>query len=273
MNCAISGEVPVEPVVSKKTALLYEKRLIETHISDYGKCPVTGEPHTIDDIVSIKTGKIVKPKPLHTTSIPGLLGSFQTEWDSLMLTNFPLEQQLHTARQELSHALYQHDAACRVIARLKKERDDARLLLSEAERQLPAAPEVATENVTISNGKRAADGGEQGPDAKKMLLGISAEVTTELTDCNAALSQQRKKRQIPPTLASIDQLEKFTQLSSHPLHKTSKPGILRMSLRPEESIHCCLSWHCCFRYKSIPNGECKSRMEPSQDTSRSIRYR
>lgn len=48
----------------------------------------------------------------------------------------------------------QHDAACRVIARLKKERDEARQLLAEAERQLPAVPEVATANAVLSNGKR-----------------------------------------------------------------------------------------------------------------------
>ncbi|KAH0861892.1 hypothetical protein HID58_079103 [Brassica napus] len=227
----VSGEVPVEPVVSKKTGLLYEKRLIERHIS----------PDSLLGTVL----PIVKPKPLHTATIPGLLGAFQSEWDGLMLTNFSLEQQLHTARQELSHALYQHDAACRVISRLKKERDEARQLLSEAERQLPAAPEVAPANATLSNGKRA-DGAEQGPDAKKMRLGISTEVITELTDCNASLSQQRKKRQIPPTLASIDELEKFTQLSSHPLHKTSKPGIDTTAVlfdRPSGQILSTLTGH------------------------------
>lgn len=37
---------------------------------------------------------------------------------------------------------------------------------------------------------------ELGPDGKKIRPGISATVISELTDCNAALSQQRKKRQV-----------------------------------------------------------------------------
>ncbi|MCH97974.1 U-box domain-containing protein 72-like, partial [Trifolium medium] len=51
---------------------------------------------------------------------------------------------------------FKHDAACRVIARLKKERDEARSILAQAERQFPiSTPNDATANAPVhSNGKR-----------------------------------------------------------------------------------------------------------------------
>lgn len=42
---------------------------------------------------------------------------------------------------------------------------------------------------------------ELGPGGKRIRPGISASIIGELTDCNAALSQQRKKRQVPVVLA------------------------------------------------------------------------
>jgi len=129
--CSISGNPTEEPVISKKTGHLFEKRLITKYIESTGECPITHQPMTLEDVITLQINKSVKPRPVNSTSIPNLITIFQNEWDGLMLETFSLKSHLETVRQELSHALYQHDAACRVIARLIRERDEARSLLAQ----------------------------------------------------------------------------------------------------------------------------------------------
>ncbi|CAN0547097.1 unnamed protein product, partial [Ectocarpus sp. 8 AP-2014] len=64
------------------------------------------------------------PPPPPPPSLPPV-DCTQNEWDDLMLETHTLKQHLNQTRQELSQSLYQNDAACRVIARLHRERDEA----------------------------------------------------------------------------------------------------------------------------------------------------
>ena len=73
----------------------------------------------------------MRPRPPTLTSIPSLLSVFQNEWDALALETYTLRKELTQTRQELSTALYQNDAAVRVVARLSQERDEARDALSK----------------------------------------------------------------------------------------------------------------------------------------------
>lgn len=104
--------------------------MIESYVAENGKDPVNGEELSTDDLIEVKSQRVVRPRPPTLTSIPSLLSTFQEEWDALALETYTLRQNLVQTRQELSSALYQHDAAVRVIARLTKERDEARDALS-----------------------------------------------------------------------------------------------------------------------------------------------
>ncbi|PWN25155.1 hypothetical protein BDZ90DRAFT_80359 [Jaminaea rosea] len=57
MFCAISGGPPQVPVISVKSGLVYESRLIRKYIDENGKEPTTGEPLKEDELVEVKASK------------------------------------------------------------------------------------------------------------------------------------------------------------------------------------------------------------------------
>jgi len=237
LTCAISNEVPDCPVVSPVSGQVYERRLIEKYIEENGVDPINREALSLDQLIEIKTTPLVKPKPPSATSIPAILKSLQDEWDAVMLHSFTLRQQLQTARQELSHALYQHDAACRVIARLNKEVTAAREALATLKPQAGAGTPMLH---TPSHAQSPTPGHEPPqPQAHAMeATGMTADIIEKLQEKATVLTQERKKRgkTVPEELMSAESLKMFVTQSSHPgLHSASVPGILAVDINMNDN--------------------------------------
>lgn len=215
--CAISGHAPEEPVFSAKTGHVYEKRLITKHIQSVGKCPVTKEELTLDDVLDMKANKAVRPRPASAASIPGMLSLLQSEWDAVMTETFELKSHLDTTRKQLSHALYQHDAACRVIARLLRDRDTARGQVTQLQDQL-------------SNMKPMAPG--ESNEAEQAETGLTPEIIQRMTDIAKGLSRTRKKRDFPG-LAPVAEVKTFQCTGEFKVHQSTAPGILCLDVHKE----------------------------------------
>uniref|UniRef100_H2YDL0 Pre-mRNA-processing factor 19 n=1 Tax=Ciona savignyi TaxID=51511 RepID=H2YDL0_CIOSA len=191
LHILVSGEVPEVACISPVSGCVFEKRLLEKFVFENGTDPTNNQPLSMEQVIEMKTNPIVRPKPPSATSIPAILKSLQDEWDACMLTSFTLRQQLHTTRQELSHALYQHDAACRVIARLTKEATAAREALATLKPTNPISPP-----------------GEP--------IGLTEDVIQKLQDKASVLTSERKKRgkRMPEDLASADDIREYKQVIS-----------------------------------------------------------
>jgi len=231
--CAISNETPEHPVVSPISGCVYDKRLIEKYINDNGTDPMNGEKLSADELIDVKVSPLVKPRPPSATSIPAILKSLQDEWDAVMLHSFTLRQQLQTARQELSHALYQHDAACRVIARLTKEVTAAREALATLKPQAGITAGPGSVAAPMAHPVYGADAGPERAEEPMEEAGMTDEVIQKLQDKATLLTAERKKRgkTIPEGLATSEDIRNYRQLASHVgLHSAGNPGILSMDV-------------------------------------------
>lgn len=177
---------------------MFERRLIETYISEHGTDPVNGEELSTDDLIDLKQARVVKPRPPTLTSIPALLSTFQNEWDALILETYQLKQQLAETRQELSTALYYNDSAQRVIARLQKERDEARDALSR---------------VSVTGGANGVNG-SNGDAMQVDGQPLSDAVVSKITETQERLSSTRRKRPVPEDWVTADEIQTFDLKSS-----------------------------------------------------------
>lgn len=231
--CALCNEIAEHAVISPVSGYIFEKRLLLKFIQENGTDPMTNEPLNPEQLIEVKCNPLIKPKPPSATSIPALLKSLQDEWDSVMLHSFTTRQQLQTARQELSHALYQHDAACRVIARLTKEVTAAREALATLKPQSGFANSTA--NVVPQTMYAAETNGDQ---VKAIVEeGISEEVVQRLNEKSTTLTQLRKQRgkKLPEDLATIDDIKSYKCIGSHTgLHSASTTGITTLDVKPND---------------------------------------
>jgi pre-mRNA-processing factor 19 len=216
----------------QRSGHVFEKRLIEKHLSAGQTCPVTNEPLTMEDLIAMKINPIVRPRPANITSFPSMLQAMQSEWDAVMLETYSLKQHLNTVKQELAHALYQHDAACRVIARLLKERDDARAALADSHANISKVVAASGHGQPAPVSGSAAVAMED--DNKGGDTGISEAVVQNMVNTHKNLSKTRKQvlKDRQAQVAARDKVEGYSMKASHPLHSSSTPGVLALDIHP-----------------------------------------
>jgi pre-mRNA-processing factor 19 len=242
--CELSGQplatASGEDIVVTPSGHVCLKRLLLSKLADNGgvdpfrtddSTPLSEDQLiTLSQAFSSSAAAVMPPRP-SVTSFPSILSLLQTEYDNIMLELFDTRKLLESTRQELSQALYQNDAATRVIARLSMERDAARQQLSEFQ----AAGVVAKRSAAAEQEDITAS---EEPQTKKLKTtetteqnNVDSAVMETLVNTWQTLSQQRKqmKKQIAEKALSLEAIEKdYANESFHKAwHKArGKAGIL-----------------------------------------------
>lgn len=238
MYCSISGILPDVPVVSAKSGHLFERRLIEQALeASGGRCPETGQPLSRSDLIEVrKSGTVVEPTVPPDVAVPSVLRHLQKEWDRSMLEMHQVKTKLNETRKELATALYNLDAAHRVIADLRKQLEGSAVTPAAANKAADGqanvnGPSSATEKRNVAPVPAGGDADASGdagntaglacsgsrPAAEPLdpeLVRLPARLLSQAEDLAKALQTKRKARVIPRTHANAAKVSSFSETAS-----------------------------------------------------------
>ena len=258
LTCALSGEplaTTKEDVVVTPSGNVCIKRLLLQKLTENGGMDpfeqIREVPLNEDQLITLSkatAGSAIPPPRPQSTSLPNLLQTIQTEYDALILELFDTRKALEETRKELSQALYQNDAAVRVVARLAQERDAARQELERWNASVGgggSAAAVETAEVGVEPPPPAAeeeeDEGTGEPQAKKrrvesLELPLKNDVPVDdlniMVETNGELMAKRKPalKAAAAAAPSPEELAGYTEIENKAWHKSTC-----------RSIHCLAS--------------------------------
>lgn len=250
LTCALSGQCPISDPVALPTGQIVSKALILTKLVESNTNPFDSKLTLSEsDLLPLLTQpEVLPPKPSQANSIPSILSMLSKEYDALVLELFDTRKALEETRRELSQALYQNDAAVRVIARVVMERDLARRDLAQVSSAVGTSAGAISSTTSANKRKRGdveedmqVDGSnvnvvpeEEANDASKSdipseIVDIMKQKWEELQPQRKSLSKQSESYLTSEQLSTME-------LSKKAYHKTSAKGICALSSQHRSGV-------------------------------------
>jgi len=238
LTCALSGEplaTTKEEIVATPSGNVCIKRLLLQKLAENGGMDpfetIRERPLSEDQLVILQPKTTLPPPRPQATSLPNLLHNIQSEYDALVLELFDTRKALEETRKELSQALYQNDAAVRVVARLSQERDAARQELERWNASVGAVPTANATPAAVQEGEEP-----QEPQTKRRRLENSAlplkndlpeEDMTALVNTWQTLQPKRKPmlKQAASEAPKGEDLAAYAEVDNKAWHKSTCRGL------------------------------------------------
>ena len=244
--CSLSGTSPILDPVVTPTGQICSKSLLLTKLTETnGQNPFDANL-ALDEsqLVALEaTPSVVPPRAPTQNSIPSMLDSLSSEYNALVLELFDTRKALEETRKELSVALYQNDAAVRVIARVSMERDVARRELQERFSEASSGEKKRK----LNDGSSAAvdvvppegDAGSNDVSMEESEEGVGGEVGSKIPKATAKALENtwkekfnarksKKKDAGDANYGTVEQLQSFHLTQKKNYHKTSCKGVLAL---------------------------------------------